>query len=260
MTYNVHRCVGVDGRDSFDAIVSVCRHARPDVLALQELDAPETDEADGAHHARDLAAALGMKLLFCRTFRRGVGFYGHALLSRHPIELKKATTFAVPAASHVARRRAIAWLLARRGVRRLPSVEPRGAIWATVAVEGRTVQVVSTHFGLYRAERRRQSIELVGPQWLASPEFQGPAIVCGDLNALPHGATYRRLAARLRDAQRAAPDGHPQPTYPSFRPLVRLDHVFVSAEVKVAAVRVPRDAHARRASDHLPLVVDVDLP
>ena len=108
MTYNVHRCVGPGGGDSIADITSVCRDAAADIIALQELDAPETDQDEGAHHARDLATALGMELMFCRTFRRGVGYYGHALLSRHKLELKKVTTFASP---HV-------------------DAEPRGAIWA----------------------------------------------------------------------------------------------------------------------------------
>ncbi len=89
MTYNVHRCIGPGGRESISEITSVCKDACADVIALQELDAPETDAHEGAHHARDLAALqLGMHLLFCRTFRRGVGYYGHALLSRQPLQLK----------------------------------------------------------------------------------------------------------------------------------------------------------------------------
>ena len=76
MTYNVHRCVGPGGRDSIADITSVCKDAGADIIALQELDAPETDQDEGAHHARDLADHLGMELMFCRTFRRGVGYYG----------------------------------------------------------------------------------------------------------------------------------------------------------------------------------------
>ena len=51
MTYNVHRCVGRGGYDSIDDIAVVCAETRPDLIALQELDAPETDDAEGqAHH------------------------------------------------------------------------------------------------------------------------------------------------------------------------------------------------------------------
>jgi len=238
MTYNVHRCVGRGGYDSVDDIAGVCSEHRPDLIALQELDAPETDDAEGAHHARDLGSALGMTLLFCRTFRRGVGFYGHALLSRTPLELVRVTTF--PALS--------------------TGSEPRGAIWARTRLGRRTIEVVSTHLGVARRERRLQSGELVGSEWLGSAEMGPVRLFCGDLNAVPNASTYRRFARRMRDVQRVLPGHRPKPTFPSALPFLRLDHVFVSDDVRVLGVTVPHDARARRASDHLPLIVDLELP
>ncbi|WP_169927207.1 endonuclease/exonuclease/phosphatase family protein [Labilithrix luteola] len=237
MTYNVHRCIGTDGKDSIASILRLCTDAEADLIALQELDAPETDEDEGIHHARDLASRLGMQLLFCRTFRRGVGYYGHALLSRYPIELKKVTTFPSP---HEA-------------------AEPRGAIWARVTREHGRVDVLSTHLGVHRRERAMQSLELVSNLWLGNPDFDNPCVLCGDLNAVPNATTYRRIAAHLRDAQRSLPGHRPRATFPSRLPVLRLDHVFVSPDVRVRAIRVPYNGLSRRASDHLPLVVDVDL-
>lgn len=237
MTYNVHRCVGRGGYDSVDDITRVCADARPDLVALQELDAPETDDAEGAHHARDLASGLGMTLLFCRTFRRGVGFYGHALLSRFPLELVQVTTF--------------------------PSIgkgaEPRGAIWARARIGDRTLEIVSTHLGVGRRERQLQSSELVGAEWLGSTEMGPLRVFCGDLNAVPNATTYRRFAGRMHDAQRGLRGHRPKPTFPSVLPFLRLDHVFVSDGVRVLGVEIPHDARARRASDHLPLIVDLSL-
>lgn len=237
MTYNVHRCVGRGGRDSTSDITRLCGDAQPDLIALQELDAPETDDGEGVHHARDLARGLGMTLLFCRTFRRGVGSYGHALLSRSPIELVRVTTF--PAVSLVA--------------------EPRGAIWGRTKVGRHTLEVVSTHLGVARRDRRHQSAELIGDAWLGSPDMGPLRVLCGDLNAVPRAATYRRFARTMRDAQRALPGHRPAPTFPSALPFLRLDHVFVSDDVRVRGVVVPHDARARRASDHLPLIVDLEL-
>lgn len=237
MTYNVHRCVGRGGRDSTADIAAVCADARPDVVALQELDAPETDETEGAHHARDLARSLGMTLLFCRTFRRNVGFYGHALLSRTPLELVRVTTF--PAVG--------------------PAHEPRGAIWARTLVDGTSIDFVSTHLGVTRRERQLQSNELVGASWLDSGEMGPHRIMCGDFNAVPNASTYRRIARRLRDAQRALAGHRPIATFPSVLPFLRLDHVWLSEAFVVRGVTVPHDARARRASDHLPLIVDVEL-
>lgn len=237
MTYNVHRCIGRGGRDSIDDITRVCADAQPDLVALQELDAPETDDTEGAHHARDLASALGMTLLFCRTFRRGVGYYGHALLSRAPLELVRVTTF--PTIS--------------------TGSEPRGAIWARTRLAHHTVEVVSTHLGVARHERKLQSSELIGKNWLGDPHMGPVRLLCGDLNAVPNASTYRRFARRMRDAQKLLPGHRPKPTFPSALPFLRLDHVFVSDDVQVEDVMVPHDACARRASDHLPLIVDLEL-
>jgi endonuclease/exonuclease/phosphatase family metal-dependent hydrolase len=76
---------------------------------------------------------------------------------------------------------------------------------------------------------------------------------------LPGCRAYRRLRRVLRDAQewpRVAPRG----TFPSLAPWLRLDHVFHSPDLAVAAVRLPRARLARIASDHLPLIVEVTLP
>jgi endonuclease/exonuclease/phosphatase family metal-dependent hydrolase len=237
MTYNVHRCVGPGGRDSIADITSVCRDANADIIALQELDAPETDHDEGAHHARDLADHLGMELMFCRTFRRGIGYYGHALLSRHALELKKVTTFASP---HV-------------------DAEPRGAIWVRANLGATAVDVISTHLGVHRNERGSQSRELMGDGWLGSTELASPHLLCGDMNAVPNASmTYRRFASRLRDVQRELGAHRPRATFPSRLPVLRLDHVFVSDDLTVVSVDVPWNGRSRRASDHLPLIVELE--
>lgn len=178
-----------------------------------------------------------MDLMFCRTFRRGVGYYGHALLSRHALELKKVTTFASP---HV-------------------DAEPRGAIWARAKLGSTVLDVISTHLGVHRDERSSQSRELMGDGWLGSSELRRTHLLCGDMNAVPNASmTYRRFTTRLRDAQREL-DGHrPRPTFPSRLPLLRLDHVFVSDDLAVLSVHVPWNGRSRRASDHLPLIVDLE--
>jgi endonuclease/exonuclease/phosphatase family metal-dependent hydrolase len=64
----------------------------------------------------------------------------------------------------------------------------------------------------------------------------------------------------MRDAQRLLHGHRPTPTFPSGWPFLRIDHVFVSDSFGVSRVTVPTDARARRASDHLPLIVDLELP
>jgi len=238
MTYNVHRCVGRGGAASLDDVAALCVEAAPDVVALQELDAPETDDGAGVHHARDLADRLGMAYLFLRTYRRHAGCdYGHALLSRHPLALRRAALFAAPPGAR--------W-------------EPRGAIWARITVGEVALDVVATHLGVNARERGPQAAELVGPAWLGGADVGARRILLGDMNALPWTAAYRRLAGHLRDAQRQLAT-RPRPTFPARLPVARIDHVFVSPDLDVRAAEVPASRAARRASDHRPLIVDLEV-
>ena len=41
--------------------------------------------------------------------------------------------------------------------------------------------------------------------------------------------------------------------------MLRIDHLFVSAEIKVTEVFAPFEPLTRLASDHLPLVMDFEL-
>jgi endonuclease/exonuclease/phosphatase family metal-dependent hydrolase len=69
----------------------------------------------------------------------------------------------------------------------------------------------------------------------------------------------KRLSRRLQDVQHAL-DGHrPKQTFCGRLPLGRIDHVYMSGDWEVVDVQVPRSDIIRRASDHLPLVVDLRL-
>jgi endonuclease/exonuclease/phosphatase family metal-dependent hydrolase len=76
----------------------------------------------------------------------------------------------------------------------------------------------------------------------------------GDLNEEPGGPTWARLTSGLVDAVAA-----PRPTFTARRPRRRLDAVLVSPGLRVTGSAVRRDDVTRRASDHLPVVVDLAL-
>ena len=48
-------------------------------------------------------------------------------------------------------------------------------------------------------------------------------------------------------------------TFPSAFPAIRIDHCFVSPEIRIRAVRSDYSPLARVASDHLPLIIDFDM-
>ena len=236
MTYNVHRCVGVDGALDIRRIAGVIARERPDIVALQELDVGRA-RTGGVDQAHAIATELGMHFHFHPAFNIAEELYGDAILSTVPLTVRRAG--ALPTSPSV------------RGL------EPRGALWVTVEVDGCALQVFNTHLGLVPHEQRAQADALLTPDWLAHPDCTDPALLVGDFNATAQHSTYRRFASRLEDAQaRVRRAGRRLRTFPSRMPMLRIDHVFVSRSVRVTGVHVPRHALARIASDHLPLVVD----
>jgi endonuclease/exonuclease/phosphatase family metal-dependent hydrolase len=239
MTYNVHSCIGTDRKLSPLRIAEVIDRCNADIVALQELDAglPRTQMIDQAHL---IAMTLEMSFHFHSSIHLKEGGYGNAILSRGDIRLIKAG--AVPTDPlH-------------------PSLERRGAVWTEVELRGHKVQVLGTHFGLNRGERVKQARSITGHEWLEHPECGHPVILCGDFNAMMGSHVYRLLTQHLHDVQRGVKGRLPRGTWPAQLPLMRIDHMFVSRDVKVRQVLVPKTPLTRVASDHLPLVVTLELP
>ncbi|HEU5081454.1 MAG TPA: endonuclease/exonuclease/phosphatase family protein [Opitutaceae bacterium] len=238
VTYNTHGCSGTDGRVSPRRIARILAAQQPDIIALQELDLgrrrsrAEDQAAIIAHH-------LGFHAVFCPTVTHGGEHYGHALLSRWPIETIKRSLLPTARGSWVR--------------------EPRAAIWAKVKIGEMTINLVTTHLGLGREERRLQVEALLGHEWLGAMHPDEPLLICGDFNMMPGSGPYGRLASRLRDVQAARQGHRPLRTFTSVRPFTRIDHVFISPLLETQHVFVPRTHLTRVASDHLPLVVDLQL-
>jgi len=238
MTYNVHRCLGTDGRLSPRRIAEVIALLEPDVVALQELDVGRI-RTGGVDQAHEIALQLGMSFHFNPALRVMEELYGDAILTALPCSLVRAGP-----------------LPGLPGIREL---EPRGALWAAVDVGGVTLQVINTHLGLVARERQAQVEALLGPDWLGHPGCRDPMILIGDFNALPRSRAYQRLARHLTDAQRVRANPRPRPTFPARLPVFRIDHAFLGCGVEVIATAVPRTPLSRVASDHLPLVLDLRI-
>lgn len=238
ITYNVHRCVGNDRRLDVGRIVDVLAALKPDVVALQELDVRRA-RTGGVDQAHEIAHRLDMACHFHAALQVEEELYGDAILTAHPETLVQVGPLP--------------------GYPRIPGLEPRGALWVQVEVGGAQVQIINTHLGLVPREQQIQAAFLAGPAWLRHPNCTGPRILLGDFNATATSVVYRTLNAQLAPARRLAPVKTPTATFPSPLPVLRIDHVFVSPEIKVQAVFAPFDALTRMASDHLPLVMDFEV-
>lgn len=237
MTYNVHSCVGMDGRIYPERVARVIAQYQPDVVALQEIDV-EKVRTGQIHQAEVIARALEMEFHFHPSLMFEREKYGDAVLSRHPMKLIKAEQ--LPGMDE-------AWL------------EPRGAVMVEIEAYGRTFRLINTHLSLSRKERVLQAQALVGEAWVRYPGMESPVIVCGDFNAMPRSAVCRLLSRHLNDAQECGNGHRPQNTFFTRFPVGRIDHVFVDKRLKVEKVLVPSTHLTRETSDHLPLIVDIRI-
>lgn len=234
MSWNVHGLRGADGRRDPDRIARVIEDVAPDVAGLQEVGAPSepggpADAAEALSERTGMAGAFGPTLFH----RRGYS-YGNAILARHPILATRTYDLSVPGR------------------------EPRGCLRADVDIAGARVHFFTAHLGLHWRERRLQAAALLSADILRDAALAHPLVLVGDFNSLSNrSAVPRWLRRQLVDCAIAA--GDESPTFPAQFPLLRLDHAYVAAAFRVLGCRVFRTPLARRASDHLPLVVELEL-
>ena len=226
-TYNVHACVGRDGRHDPDRVATVIAELNADVVALQELTYPasvaiETREPVFLETLDHYTCALGPTRH--RKRQAVTECFGNALLTRHPIvEVHR-----------------IDLSMERR--------EPRGALAATIDIGGGALHVLATHLGLRVHERRFQVRQIL--DYLESVR-DTLVVVLGDFNDWLPG----RSAAHVLDHRLGRP---PRPaTYPVAFPIVALDRIWVHPRHALRDVSVHSTRIARLASDHLPVVAEI---
>lgn len=223
-SYNIHKCVGGDGRFDPDRIRHVIRELSADVVALQEVD-QRFGERAGLLDLHRLQAETGLVAVPTNGHPKAHGWHGNLILVRH---------------ARVQRVEQIA----------LPGLEPRGAVIADLDFgSGRTGRVIGTHFGLLRHSRHRQASLLAS---YLRPADRG-AVLMGDLNEwrIDRGSPLARYLDDPGETNADAP-----PSFPARRPLLPLDRIIASTPGALGAVRVHQSALARIASDHLPIHAD----
>jgi len=222
VTYNVHKCRGLDRRTTATRIAEVLLEIQPDIAALQEV---LEDQAEAI--ARELAFTLVMG-----ENRKHLGYpYGNAVLSRFPIRASRNYDLSVQGR------------------------ESRGCLRADIDWTGPAVlHVFNVHLGTSFFERRLQARRLVAADLLADLKLERPRLVLGDFNEWTSGLATRLLRSHMRSAD---PRTHLRSrSYPGLLPLLNLDHIYYDPELKLERLKLCRTRKALVASDHLPLTAE----
>src|SRR4051812_1829859 len=234
-TYNVHGCLGMDGQRSEARIAEVISETAADVVGLQEVDRGRT-RSGSIDQAAAIAERLGWHHHFQVAMQQPDGEYGNATISRFPLTLCRGSE--LPGAAP--------WYCR----------ETRAAACVTVQTGFASVDVINTHFGLGRRERWLQAQLLASAEWVERGAGKS-LILLGDFNSLPFARPLRLLRRTLRDVRALVPAARRLRTFPTARPMIALDHIFVNAVLNPFDVNVHRTPLSRVASDHYPLVVDL---
>ena len=222
-SYNIHKAVGRDGRRDPERIMAVLREIDADVIALQE--------ADRRFGAR--AAVLPRALIDDSPWRpapvwrrpRSLGWHGNALLVHRDIAILKADALD------------------------LPTVEPRGAVCATLERDGVRFRVAGVHLDLSGLRRRAQIRDVLWHLGGGDPGL--PSLLLGDFNQW--GTRTGAMREFMRGARTAWTVLDPGRSFPSNRPFARFDRIVSSHHWQCERALVHRSALAAFASDHLPV-------
>ncbi len=234
LSYNIHKGIGgTDRLYRLERVMRVIEDEKPDLICLQEVshNTRRTRHDDQARLLVERFNPAG-HLFQQNVHWRSGGGYGNLVLSRWPLRTKSG-------------------LCLRHGRRK-----PRGAQLVVVTTPEGPLHLVNWHLGLREPERRWQTDRLLDHETFQ--EFGHlPTVVAGDFNdwrdRLAPGPFARHGFHHVTGPAKQ------YRSFPALWALVAIDKAFARGGVTVRQARVVRTPLARRASDHLPLVVDFHL-
>lgn len=230
MTYNIHVGVGMDKKLDLQRIADVINAEHPDLVGLQEVDRG-VKRTEGKDEIAELAKLTSMSFAYAHNLDYQGGQYGVAILSRFPIR----------SSDH-------------RKYENRREAERRGMIRVEVEVNGRVVNFVTTHLDYQYEDGRVFETE----QLLKFIDgVKGPLIIVGDFNDEPTGGAYKLMMADFDDAWIGAKAKGDGLSYPADKVAKRIDYVF-TRRLDRSRIRKAWTVETL-ASDHIPVVVDINL-
>jgi endonuclease/exonuclease/phosphatase family metal-dependent hydrolase len=220
LSYNVHM-----QKDDVAALAAVVRTLRPDVVVVQEAPRRFRWRSKCAALARsfDMVVAAG-----------GLPALGNLLVTTLRVRVHETSCLRFPLT---------------------PGRHMRGAALAECSVGGARFTLVGSHLSTDAAERPAQA-ELLKK---AMGQAGAPVVFGGDLNENSGGPAWHTLADGLVDAA-AATGRADRLTFSCANPRHRIDALLVDPRITVRGYEVIDTPETRRASDHFPIMADLELP
>jgi endonuclease/exonuclease/phosphatase family metal-dependent hydrolase len=233
LSYNIHKGVGgTDRRYQLHRIIDVINAEQPDLVCLQEVDF-NVQRSRFDNQPDILADKLQANAsLYQLNHPHRDGGYGNLILSRWPLRQEQQLSI-------------------RYGKRK-----NRGAQMVVVDTPEGPLHLVNWHLGLGEKERRWQADFLLQHPLFAKSSAL-PTLIAGDYNDWRN--TLGKHHFHNHDFEQVTDPVRRFRSFPAFFPVTSLDKLYRRGPVEVKEANVARHKLARRASDHLPLVVDFHI-
>lgn len=245
LCYNIHYGQGNDGVYDIPRLADVIKAAKPDLVALQEIDV-HVKRSGRLHELRMLADETGMAARFGPTQHYEGGLFGNGIMSKLPIH--DVHIQPLPYTEATAEK----------------MTYPRGVVAAVVELpNGKKIRIASTHFQHNLDQDRLAEAEAINAHFanddlaadaMGAEVAKLPTILAGDLNAKPDSAPISELKKKWSFAL----EDKPAPSAPSNAPGSRIDYILHrSADpIRIVEHHVVNDA---MASDHCPVFAVLEI-
>lgn len=233
MSFNIQHGFDYKRKDRIDLSLTAdaIRQCNADIVGINEVRGEGADP-DYTDQTKAIADQLGYYYYFGPSITfPGRGSYGNAIVSRYPIQCAEVITIPDPEVKD-----------------EKTYYETRSILKAEFNVtDGFTVYI--SHFGLARSECRNAVATLLE----ALKIQEKPCVFMGDLNMSPDDDLLAPVFDQLCDTSVLFKE--PLLSFPSDKPQVKIDYIFVSKGVKVLSADIP----AIVVSDHRPHTAELDL-
>ena len=208
------------------------RKEDPDVVVMNEVYG-KGEGKDFVGQAEVIADMLGYHAFFAPAIDiKGHGPYGNALLTRNP--MVDTEVIPVPKAPRL-----------YKGY-----YEDRCMAKATTTVNKKPLTLLGIHFGL-QPDEAELCVKVVCDAVKASAN---PVVLMGDFNLTPDSPLLDPIRELLIDTDTKF-EGTSNCTFPTDKPDIKIDYIFVSPELPILKVDIPRVV----AADHLPVTAEIEF-
>ena len=232
LSYNVHACSPPSKKGVVDveAIAKVINDAKPDLVALQEIDRFTKRSGVDLDQAVELGRLTGMHSYFVKAINWSGGEYGIAVLSK--FKILDTISFHLPMAEGIAG-------------------EARAVAIIKVKIKSKEILFASTHLDIVKEHRELQTAAIT--DYFEAQKL--PVILAGDFNDIPGSKT---ITTMQNNFQVTCAELSCEKTFPQINPNRTIDYIMYQPANKFKTIN-HQVISEEYASDHRPIAAIIEL-